>query len=275
MAEKIEIGKMYKSRFCGDFKVLKEDGYRGSTKCYIVEFLLTKYKTSARADHIRKGDVGDPYYPKIYGVGYLGAKYGTKIDSSMRGRWERMISRCYNLNDVHYYAYGGAGVTVCERWHCYVNFVEDCKQLPGYNNMIDNPHIKYHLDKDILQQGVPTNQKVYSPTTCMFVPARENISQLSIDYKNEYQNSYHNVYKNEHDKYLVNIKVNNIVHRLGRYENEIVAANHSNHARCIYGLPILNTDVPYIPPEIVNSQNLKKLPDMVTIIKKEMVKIIK
>lgn len=46
--------------------------------------------------------------------------------------------------------------------------------------MISHLNIQYHLDKDILQEGIPTNMKKYSPETCMFIPARENISRLLI-----------------------------------------------------------------------------------------------
>lgn len=30
--------------------------------------------------------------------------------------WSAMKSRCYNKNHIHYNAYGGRGIKVCERW---------------------------------------------------------------------------------------------------------------------------------------------------------------
>ncbi len=192
----------------------------------------------------------------------------------MRGRWERMLDRCYNPNSKYYYAYGGIGVAVCDRWKCYINFVTDCKELPGYNDMINNPHIKYHLDKDILQQGIPSNQKVYSPETCMFVPAAENSYQVAIDHFNERGNNYFNVEKH-YNAYNVKLQINGVIRRIGRYKDPIIAANAANHARRIYGLPILNINIPYVSPEEVNALNIRmNKPAMVDIIQKEMVKII-
>ena len=266
---KVEIGKIYKSNFCGEFIVLNKEGYRGTKLYYNIKFLQTGYETTARYDTIVVGNVNDPYYPKIYGVGYFGEpKNNEKIDPSIRNRWERMMSRCYNINDENYYTYGGIGITVCIRWHCYTNYAEDYKLLPGYNDMINNPHIKYHLDKDILQQGIPSNQKVYSPTTCMFVPVFENSIQVAIDHADAHSNDYYNVI-HHHGAYNVELQIFSITRRIGRYKDPIIAANGANHARRIYGLPILNTNVPYISPEEVNAQNIRKnLYEMVRIINK-------
>ena len=135
------------------------------------------------------------------------------------------------------------------------------------------PHIKYHLDKDILQQGISTNQKVYSPTTCMFVLAYENSYQVAIDHHNERNNKYFNV-EPHYGAYNVKLEVNGILHRIGRYKDQDMAANHANEFRRFHGLPILNTNVPYIPPEVFNAYNIRKLPEMCSIVKKEMVKIV-
>ena len=272
---KVEIGKEYISKFCGKFKVIDREGYRGTKLYYIVKFLKTGYVTSARYDTIETGNINDPYYPKILGVACLGEpKNGTPLNMSMYDRWRNMINRCYDIYNEYYYAYGGAGVTVCQRWLCYANYIEDIPNLPGYSDMINNPHIKYHLDKDILQQGVPSNKKVYSPQTCMFVPIFENSIQVAIDHYNNHSNKYYNVIEH-HNAYNVELQINNEARKIGRYKNPGVAANTANHARRRYGLPILNTDVPYMPPEEVNALNIRSIKnEMCSIIKKEMVKII-
>ena len=263
----VEIGKEYISKFCGKFKVIDREGYRGTKLYYIVKFLKTGYITSARYDTIKTGNINDPYYPKILGVACLGeSRDGTSLNMYMYDRWRNMINRCYDICNEYYYAYGGAGVTVCQRWLCYANYIEDIPNLPGYNDMINNPHIKYHLDKDILQQGIPSNQKVYSPETCMFVPAAENSYQVAIDHFNERGNNYFNVEKH-YNAYNVKLQINGVIRRIGRYKDPIIAANAANHARRIYGLPILNINIPYVSPEEVNALNIRK-------VKKEMVKII-
>lgn len=112
--------------------------------------------------------VTDYLSPSVCGVRCIG--YADPIlNKSMYKRWSGMLARCYDPDNHRYNAYGAKGVRVCDRWLRFDYFLEDIVNLPGYQEMINNPNRKYQLDKDILQQNVPTNQKVYSPETCMFV----------------------------------------------------------------------------------------------------------
>lgn len=44
--------------------------------------------------------------------------------------WAGMINRCTNPNHSSYHRYGGAGITVCERWRDFRNFLEDMGERP-------------------------------------------------------------------------------------------------------------------------------------------------
>jgi hypothetical protein len=44
--------------------------------------------------------------------------------------WHSMMQRCYNPNHKAYPSYGGRGITVCERWHSFVNFLADMGESP-------------------------------------------------------------------------------------------------------------------------------------------------
>lgn len=44
--------------------------------------------------------------------------------------WSSMKERCNNTNHIHYKNYGGRGITVCERWDLFVNFLEDMGERP-------------------------------------------------------------------------------------------------------------------------------------------------
>lgn len=44
--------------------------------------------------------------------------------------WAHMHQRCYNPRARQYQWYGGRGVTVCERWHTFENFLSDMGQRP-------------------------------------------------------------------------------------------------------------------------------------------------
>lgn len=44
--------------------------------------------------------------------------------------WAAMIQRCENPKNIRYNRYGERGITVCERWHDFVHFLEDMGKKP-------------------------------------------------------------------------------------------------------------------------------------------------
>lgn len=44
--------------------------------------------------------------------------------------WKGMRERCRNPNIPNYFRYGGRGITVCERWQTYANFLADMGECP-------------------------------------------------------------------------------------------------------------------------------------------------
>lgn len=81
-----------------------------------------------------------------------------------------MLERCYTDNEerkVRWYS----EVEVCDRWKHFSNFLEDIKELEGYDLYVENPH-KYSLDKDIIGNG-----KLYSKDTCMFVTQQQQMEK--------------------------------------------------------------------------------------------------
>jgi hypothetical protein len=44
--------------------------------------------------------------------------------------WENMIARCYKKSAVNCKWYGGRGVTVCDRWRKFENFLADMGEKP-------------------------------------------------------------------------------------------------------------------------------------------------
>lgn len=44
--------------------------------------------------------------------------------------WQSMMTRCFNPRRSNYANYGGRGITVCERWRTFDNFLEDMGQPP-------------------------------------------------------------------------------------------------------------------------------------------------
>lgn len=51
--------------------------------------------------------------------------------------WHAMISRCEDPRNASYESYGARGVTVCESWHDFVNFLAAMGPRPDRDHSID------------------------------------------------------------------------------------------------------------------------------------------
>lgn len=48
-----------------------------------------------------------------------------RTGSRVHNIWKAMIERCRNPKTIGWSNYGGRGIKVCERWHNFLNFIED------------------------------------------------------------------------------------------------------------------------------------------------------
>lgn len=251
---KLDYNKTYYNSQGKAFKIIKElepviDGTGRSRRRVLVKF-ESGYEVEVSLSRLQSEPItiSDYLSPSVCGIGCIG--YADPIlDKPMYKRWTGMLDRCYNPEHHRYNAYGAKGVTVCERWKRFDYFLEDIVKLPGYQDMINNPSVKYQLDKDILQQGVPSNQKVYSPETCKFLPEIQNNIQRIIDSKpNCINNQYYGVQLTEAGTYSVRIRDGNKNVNCGTYDNIIAAVNEYNHFAKPLHKTLLN-DVPFMPWE--------------------------
>lgn len=178
------IGKIFSSTQYGDFKVIGINKlYKGKIykPYYICKFLKSGYECLALNTAILKGNVKDNYCMSVFGIGYLGDYDGNKGKDPLYKTWCQMLSRCYNEKNPDY----RSDCFVSEDWHCFNTFKDDCENLLGYKDMIDNPSIKYSLDKDFIFQ----NNNMYSKEKCCFMPQDLNSFILNTrkdrDYKFE------------------------------------------------------------------------------------------
>src|SRR5574344_1325009 len=171
MGAKREVleGKIFSSKSYGDFEVLE---YLGNSR-YTIRFIQTGTKIKTTKHHIKNGRAMDRFCPSVHRGGFLGDKYNTAHFLSRR--WKNMIGRCYNTNNTRDYPnYGAKGITVCERWHNFSNYVDDVVLLEGYDEQLVKMG-KLHLDKDIINRET----KIYSPETCKWVTQSENTKEMN------------------------------------------------------------------------------------------------
>lgn len=45
--------------------------------------------------------------------------------------WQAMLARCFNPNDGHFSGYGARGITACDRWNDFANFLADMGERPA------------------------------------------------------------------------------------------------------------------------------------------------
>ena len=124
-------------------------------------------------------------------------KYGgindAKVDKRVYGLWYQMLRRCYDHGQQERSrGKSYADCYVCERWLRLSNFAKDIKRLDGYSDW--ESKVGYCLDKDIRNPG----NKVYSPTTCCFVPYTDNIREA-----NKRTKSYRHANEAKKTKYVL------------------------------------------------------------------------
>ena len=163
------VGKVFKSKSSGDFKVLKYND-RANVE---IQFLKTGFEMVARLSHIRNGKVKDPYSPSVYGIGVVGTKYPSRVDGVQTKEytlWCSMLQRCYSEAFKNKYL----TYDVCEaseNFKYYEYFYEWCQNQIGFG--IDG----FQQDKDLLVKG----NKVYNESTCVFIPHEINLVLIKSD----------------------------------------------------------------------------------------------
>lgn len=164
--------QIYTNKLGQSYKIISFHHRTEKGNFWLVEFIETGYQKVVAMTDLKRGRVKDRLAKSVAGVGYYGADECEYNSTSRMYRvWHNMINRCYNPNSTEWRHYGACGVTVCDRWHCFTNFVKDVPNISGYDEELFEDNL-IHLDKDEKQWKM--DKKVYSPKTCQFVAPLEN-----------------------------------------------------------------------------------------------------
>ena len=129
-----------------------------------------KYKIHTTYQAFYKGNVKNPYYPSVYGVGVVGDKYPISKNGKLikeYDTWKCMLRRCF---DKRYKEKQPSyqNVSCCDEWLLYENFYEWIHEQENFDKWLVG--VRWALDKDILIKG----NKTYSPNACCLVPQNVN-----------------------------------------------------------------------------------------------------
>lgn len=178
MGSKLILKYVSKKYYIGaQFKILNGETVeiigKSSKKTYYWAKVLGRYKTTleCKTSNIDSGHVSNPLFPSVFGMGYRGKPvYGGK-PSEKRSRayviWANMLGRAYNPSKIKSRP-TYLNVEVCDEWLNFSIFEQWVYSNFPYHLQDDG--YKIHLDKDILSK----NSGLYSPNTCIFIPAEIN-----------------------------------------------------------------------------------------------------
>ncbi len=76
-----------------------------------------------------------------------------------------ILRRCYNKRSSYYHRYGGRGITVCEDWNKFENFINDM-----YNSY--KVHVSKYGEKNTTINRV-NNNRGYNKANCSWVTVKE------------------------------------------------------------------------------------------------------
>lgn len=109
------------------------------------------------------GCLGEKHLKEITNQRIMHGMTGTRLMGCYKG----MMSRCYRNKDVHYRAYGGRGITVCDEWKNNKKSFFEWALTHGYRD-------------DLTIERIDVNGN-YEPSNCTWIPKSEQ-------YENKRQN---------------------------------------------------------------------------------------
>lgn len=91
--------------------------------------------------------------------------------------WQKMKERCLSKSGIHFRNYGGRGITVCERWASFDNFIQDMGPRPSQQHSLER--------KD--------NDAGYFPENCTWATRTEQANNRRTNHLLEHDGQTHTI----------------------------------------------------------------------------------
>lgn len=159
--------------------------------------------------NLNAGKISYPFHILSNG-GYRGiGNYNPSKFKHIYGIWEGILTRVSSKNITRFKSY--ENVSVCLEWMSFQNFIN--WYLYNISNL--NSKYTYNVDKDLLQIG--KEYKLYSPYTCVIIPAELNQTLVSIE--NIFDKTTGFKYSEDctNNPYNAQYSINNVTTHIGCY----------------------------------------------------------
>lgn len=120
-------------------------------------------------------------------IKYSSKRHGHSNDN-FYSVWQGMLQRCTNKNHIYYEYYGGKGITVCDRWNYFDNFLEDMFSGYAQGLTLDRIETDKNYNKDnckwstMKEQSLNKSNNIILNTPKGKMTMREAADKFSIIY---------------------------------------------------------------------------------------------
>jgi len=169
----MKLGRSKRCWDCGRRKTSTSDEMIGKKfgDWIVLNVAGTKFKSYTYNCQCKCGKIQEVFGPHLTRKKYTSTKCRTcsnrekaynnivhgKSNTNTYKIWSAMHHRCKNKNNEAYHRYGGRGISVCERWNDFRNFLKDMGERP----------LKMDLDRI-------NNDGNYEPSNCRWISHKEN-----------------------------------------------------------------------------------------------------
>lgn len=186
------IGKHYKTNENYYIEIID---YINKDNVLIKFVLFPDYQIWTTLQNIKNGQIKNPYHNTVYGRGYYGVGVYTARKNGIKTKqyikWFSMFNRCYDEKSLE----KEPQYIDCEVSNEFYNFQNFAQ---WYDRKIYNSKYELELDKDLLFK----NNKIYSPSTCCFIPKEINCNLNYTRDDKEYMKYLYEKYKTEVPDYI-------------------------------------------------------------------------